>query len=500
MAQEVQDLRTVLAACGLTQPQCDVLVNQEGFTSIASMGVLGGDGDVLEMAKRLAGRTQVDGRVILGTVQIKNLQALVYWVKDKLKRGQPLNAADWDAQAIITTMTSKDVEKEAKDNYQAPSVQDLGKFKPEDFETFEEGILNIWARTRGAQGEDLRYVVRPDNPPAEFESEQQRRMFQLPLTGVAYDRDNATVFRDLKAMNLNTTGDPWIQPFESTEDGRGAWMAWTDHFNGQGELSKRINLAKTRLGNLHYKSERSMSFELFSARMQKYFQTLDKDPDERKSDRQKVEILVAAFRPESNELASAKVIAIQQYPRDFVGACNYLSAEVSRVSAQAIIDSQRHRTTRKRDVSAVDSRGGGGGRGRGRFGPRGRGPGRGRGNSRGGRDGGRGHGANRSTMFNGVDVSNPRRNFTNDEWNRLGNDGRAYVQNKREDNTGGGAPRGSGANNDNRNVGAVDVEQQQTDTHDNDDRSADARAHGDRGGRNGRGFGRGAYGAGRGSN
>ena len=41
-----------------------------------------------ELAKRMASRsTAATGRVILGTMQIKRLQALVYWVKDHEKRG-----------------------------------------------------------------------------------------------------------------------------------------------------------------------------------------------------------------------------------------------------------------------------------------------------------------------------------------------------------------------------------------------------------------------------
>jgi hypothetical protein len=191
-AQEELDLRAALATCGLTVPQCDVLVNNEGFTSLASVGVLGGDTDVTEMAKRLASRTVVDGRTILGTVQIKNLQALVFWVKDRQKRGLNLDVNDWTPAEITLTMATKEVRKEEKDNYSKPSVTELGTFDPQDFEVFEEGFINYLARLRGAQGEDLRYVVRPDQAPDEFETEQQRRMFQIPLTGVAFDQDNAT--------------------------------------------------------------------------------------------------------------------------------------------------------------------------------------------------------------------------------------------------------------------------------------------------------------------
>jgi hypothetical protein len=40
-----------------------------------------------------------------------------------------------------------------------------------------------------------------------------------------------------------------------------AFMAWTAHYSGEGELSKRTAIAKAKLNQLHYKNERSMSFK-----------------------------------------------------------------------------------------------------------------------------------------------------------------------------------------------------------------------------------------------
>jgi hypothetical protein len=49
---------------------------------------MNGDPNVTEMAKQMASRPNTAaGRVIPGTMQIKRLQALVYWVKDHDKRG-----------------------------------------------------------------------------------------------------------------------------------------------------------------------------------------------------------------------------------------------------------------------------------------------------------------------------------------------------------------------------------------------------------------------------
>ena len=46
-----------------------------------------------------------------------------------------------------------------------------------------------------------------------------------------------------------------------TVNGRGAFLAWANHYNGQGELSKRTAMAKARNKSLFYKYERSLPFE-----------------------------------------------------------------------------------------------------------------------------------------------------------------------------------------------------------------------------------------------
>ena len=98
--------------------------------------------------------------------------------------------------------------------------------------------------------------------------------------------------------------------------------------------------------------------------------------------------------------------------------------------------------------------------------------------------------------INGIDVSDPKRDFTGDEWGALGqNGGRAYVMQARSriNGRGGGRGRGRGRGGrrvhfEERNIGAVshNVGNQQG-------REPSDGLNGDRSGRNRRGFGRGAY-------
>jgi hypothetical protein len=78
---------------------------------------------------------------------------------------------------------------------------------------------------------------------------------------------------------VNTASWTWIEGFNATENIGGAFQAWSDHYNGQGELSKHTALVKVK---------GSLSFEKVMEILTKVFSTLEKDPDEAYSEHCKV--------------------------------------------------------------------------------------------------------------------------------------------------------------------------------------------------------------------
>ena len=260
MADPIEELNMVFQTCRIADPVVRTnIINREGFTSLEDLGVLETDTDVSDMAKRLASRTQAEGRVYLGTVVVKRLQTLVWWVRDHQKRGLTVNAADFTVQEMNQAAEMKGLKREMTDK--EPSVSDLGKFDPDDFDAYEDAFLNLLAQTYGVIREPLRYVVRPDVAPDTFATTEEQRMYQFPLAGNSFELDNQSVYRKRKAFLIDSPGWAWIEPHDTAEDGRAAYMAWTAHYNGEGELSKRTAIAKAKLDQLHYKNERSMSFE-----------------------------------------------------------------------------------------------------------------------------------------------------------------------------------------------------------------------------------------------
>lgn len=74
------------------------------------------------------------------------------------------------------------------------------------------------------------------------------------------------------------------------------------HCNGEGELSKRVQLAKAKMKSLRCKSEQSMPFETHQTHLARCVLTLHKCEEDRLSDRQEVDTLLEGFKLPDAEL------------------------------------------------------------------------------------------------------------------------------------------------------------------------------------------------------
>ena len=107
----VNPVHAALEVCGIGAAAArNVFIQVEGIDSLEAFGALSGDSDVTEMAKRMASRTVNAGRVILGTMQIKRVQALVFWVKDHEKRQVEIDPDMWNADELRATLARKEAD------------------------------------------------------------------------------------------------------------------------------------------------------------------------------------------------------------------------------------------------------------------------------------------------------------------------------------------------------------------------------------------------------
>ena len=164
-----EQLDAVFQTIGILDAQMRAtIIEREGFLSLEDLATLVTDKDVDEMAKRMAARTLARGRVDLGTIVIQKFKTLVWWVDDQMKRGITPLAANFTVETMNQAALDKRLHKELSEC--EPTTKDLGKFDPDDFDTYEDAFTNLLKQKYGVLKEPLAYVVRPDEAPEGFET------------------------------------------------------------------------------------------------------------------------------------------------------------------------------------------------------------------------------------------------------------------------------------------------------------------------------------------
>ena len=431
-------VHNVLIVCGITVVATRNAIVQEGFTTVNHFSRVTPN-DIDNMVKNLRqtrGPNQASVRI--GAIATKNLKALVWWSRDKKRRGLVIDGDEFDDEAMeeaIVKMELEDVDDEAK-------VDAPGLLKgAEDWVGWELTLNNYLRSIRGSSGIPLVYIIRKDDVDDvanhDFENDTERLIYQAPHQGANYKSDNNQVYRIIKSKIIGNDILKWIQPFDKNQDGRGAMNLLRHHYDGPGQTQKKIAQAEAQIASLHYKSEQAFSFERFITKLNGAFQVLEEN-GEILTERKKVTIMCEKMQNNNTDFRAAVQI-VRRDPvlnKDFKQAADSLSEAVSFIFPST----NENKSLYKRKIAGVDtgrgsSRGAGG-----RFPRGGGGRGGGRGGYRGGSQGGRGGrypnrinrtGGSDTSLCNGVDLRDTDRNFSPEEWRQLPNIVRDAIRNTR---------------------------------------------------------------------
>ena len=219
-----------------------------------------------------------------------------------------------------------------------------------------------------------------------FLTDDEKRRYEMPIEGKNFKHDNKLVFQMLKSACIKSDAWAWIRLYDRAADGRKAWLALVQHYDGSGELSKRVERAKAELERLHYKDEKVFPFKKFIVtKLKENFNVLEKDKHEDLSGRQQVDLMTKAIRSSDARVLAGLVNVHQNFRFDFDEAANFMSGLILSIHSSAQLDYANRHGNKRRYVSAMGSNDQRGGRDRSRQG--------GRSGQRGGRDG-RGRGRN----------------------------------------------------------------------------------------------------------
>jgi hypothetical protein len=179
MADLIGELNAVFEIFGILDAGMRTnIINHEGFMSLAVLGVLVETNmDVLEMAKRLASRMQAEGGIYLGTVMVKRIQTLVWWVHDHQKHGLPISVADFTDQVMNKAAEMKGLLKSHPSVIWESSILMTMTHMKMLFLTYWPSPMESFANR------SVTSFVHPDVVPEAFATtEEECMMYQFPLT------------------------------------------------------------------------------------------------------------------------------------------------------------------------------------------------------------------------------------------------------------------------------------------------------------------------------
>ena len=198
------DVRLYLGICGLGANTnrfiaCHVITSMDDFEFMEPDDV----GDITkiynEQHRNIAQK--------IGFPIQKKISGFLYWYHGKVRRQEPIVAADFTMAAMKQAI--KDCVAGSNDKDTDAIEIEVGKVEVEmGWWDWKEKLTSKLESRKGANGTPLAYVIRQDKPVgwtvAMATSPIEKLMYQVPLTGTTFVKDNATAWAELQSHCLGT--------------------------------------------------------------------------------------------------------------------------------------------------------------------------------------------------------------------------------------------------------------------------------------------------------
>ena len=258
----IPDVNQVLTVCQANMQEQQVFVVREQLDTLQDYAELTAK-EAAELAAKFERCTAVDGRIIIPAKVVKNIQVFCFWAREHVHSGQQLIAADFTPQALLEAKESMQLREENKQ--EAPAIKP-DKFDLANWTEWSKHFVTYLLHTKGVQFVPLDYVVREDPPPGPLAdmTPHDQALYNYSLAGCHFQEDNMMVYCLLSDLISGTTGFVWVQPFDRAQNGRAAWLALLEHYEGGGQKEKCMVAALATIKSLHYQNESVILFEDFS--------------------------------------------------------------------------------------------------------------------------------------------------------------------------------------------------------------------------------------------
>ena len=336
---EADQVLQILRWVGFTGPQATRIAT-DSIQEYSDL-LMASEKDISNIAKDYAGRAGAQ-KINFGNRRTKKLQAVVHWTQDHRRISQQptiegMNQDDFNIQLDIATQRSQIRDQLISDSSTKASEASPGPLQSESkWIDWESKFTNYLSTLMGVDQVPLSYVIREnDNPPAPgtrtYASFVEETVACAPLAGTYYQADKGTVHQAIVSFTAGLPSEDWIKNVARHKDGRRSMKALRDHFSGEGNSTRRIAEAERLRESLHYKSERSLSFEMFLTKCQKMFNIFEQQ-NEPMEEEAKIRFLFKKIQHAGLQSAIEAMrarITTSNVPISYSTVANHMSTAVS---------------------------------------------------------------------------------------------------------------------------------------------------------------------------
>lgn len=239
-----------------------------------------------------------------------------------------------------------------------PSDASPGPLENESkWKEWEEKFVNYLRLHIGSFGIPLSYVIRDNDEPDTEDAEDgahddfiSKTILCAPISGEYFDADKLTVFNFIVSFTTGQASGNWVKASAKYANGRRSMKALRDHFKGEGNASRSLASAENLRATLHYKNERSITFETFLTQCQKMFNIFNQE-NELMAEDAKIRFLFQAIQHKDLIVAVEALKAQRTAGSElsYTACCNHLTTAVSELPEFQ----QRNRNISAAKVGAV---------------------------------------------------------------------------------------------------------------------------------------------------
>ena len=262
VTMDLATFRQALTHCGLTQALARNSVIAQGYTDMEVFArYLANDRSISDLVKSVNKLPAIqDGdRPSIPFASIRLLQAMRHWTIERQRCGLPIvhNEMTHDElERILERMEEEESIAEMKP-VPPPLPDKFGSFG-KNWRVFSEGFKGHCAVVRGTMNIPLAYLLRehtlvtPEHRAAVYSTADERLMSIVRLEGRDYQKDNSLLWQLLRPLVLETAAWNFVKTYDTTQDGRSAFLALQTRGEGEAAVDARRAAAEEVIQTAKY--------------------------------------------------------------------------------------------------------------------------------------------------------------------------------------------------------------------------------------------------------